>query len=150
MTAAHAHDTDVAWDRGAPLFDGSQPCAQTDPELFFPYKGGSNTAAKRVCAGCQFRQPCLDYALVTTIGGIPLVGIWGGTSARERAGLRDGTVSEKARARAELDERILALLREGLTGAAIADRLGLRGPHAVYDMKRRHGITAPRQTRRSA
>jgi len=31
------------------------PCAETDPEAFFPEKGGSTRDAKRVCAGCPVR-----------------------------------------------------------------------------------------------
>jgi len=38
-------------------------CAQTDPEAFFPEKGGSTREAKRVCRGCEVRAECLDYAL---------------------------------------------------------------------------------------
>jgi len=28
-------------------------CAQTDPEAFFPEKGGSTREAKRVCLSCE-------------------------------------------------------------------------------------------------
>ena len=38
-------------------------CAQTDPEAFFPEKGGSTREAKRVCRGCDVRAECLEYAL---------------------------------------------------------------------------------------
>src|SRR5690625_4138705 len=31
-------------------------CAQTDPEAFFPEKGGSTREAKRVCTTCEVRQ----------------------------------------------------------------------------------------------
>ena len=30
-------------------------CAQTDPEAFFPEKGGSTRDAKRICASCEVR-----------------------------------------------------------------------------------------------
>lgn len=30
-------------------------CAQTDPEAFFPEKGGSTREAKRICQGCEVR-----------------------------------------------------------------------------------------------
>ena len=30
-------------------------CAETDPEAFFPEKGGSTREAKRVCSGCDVR-----------------------------------------------------------------------------------------------
>lgn len=38
-------------------------CAQTDPEAFFPEKGGSTREAKKVCLSCEVRQECLEYAL---------------------------------------------------------------------------------------
>ena len=38
-------------------------CAQTDPEAFFPEKGGSTREAKKVCLGCEVRAECLEYAL---------------------------------------------------------------------------------------
>ena len=38
-------------------------CAQTDPEVFYPDKGGSTRAAKIICRRCEVRQACLDYAL---------------------------------------------------------------------------------------
>jgi WhiB family transcriptional regulator, redox-sensing transcriptional regulator len=60
-------------------------CAETDPALFFPEKGGSTAAAKRICAACPVRAECLEYALdhcgVFDVGSH---GIWGGTSLEER------------------------------------------------------------------
>ena len=38
-------------------------CAQTDPEAFFPEKGGSTREAKKVCLSCDVRAECLEYAL---------------------------------------------------------------------------------------
>ena len=55
-------------------------CAQTDPEAFFPEKGGSTREAKRVCLSCDVRSECLDYALAHD----ERFGIWGGLSERER------------------------------------------------------------------
>lgn len=55
-------------------------CAQTDPEAFFPEKGGSTREAKAVCANCSVRAECLDYALKND----ERFGIWGGKSERER------------------------------------------------------------------
>jgi WhiB family redox-sensing transcriptional regulator len=55
-------------------------CAQTDPEAFFPEKGGSTREAKRVCMTCEVRVDCLDYALAND----ERFGIWGGLSERER------------------------------------------------------------------
>lgn len=59
-------------------------CAQTDPEAFFPEKGGSTREAKRVCATCEVRDECLEYALVKD----ERFGIWGGLSERERRKLK--------------------------------------------------------------
>lgn len=55
-------------------------CAQTDPEAFFPEKGGSTREAKSVCFSCSVRAECLEYALLND----ERFGIWGGMSERER------------------------------------------------------------------
>ena len=59
-------------------------CAETDPEAFFPEKGGSTREAKRVCTGCAVRAECLEFALTND----ERFGIWGGLSERERRLLR--------------------------------------------------------------
>jgi WhiB family transcriptional regulator, redox-sensing transcriptional regulator len=59
-------------------------CAETDPESFFPEKGGSTREAKRVCRSCEVRAECLEYALETE----QRFGIWGGMSERERRRLK--------------------------------------------------------------
>lgn len=59
-------------------------CAQTDPEVFFPEKGGSTAPAKRVCAACDVREKCLEWALANN----ERFGIYGGLSERERRALR--------------------------------------------------------------
>lgn len=59
-------------------------CAQTDPEAFFPEKGGSTREAKRICTGCEVRAECLEYALAHD----ERFGIWGGLSERERRRLK--------------------------------------------------------------
>lgn len=55
-------------------------CQFIDPELFFPERGGSTKAAKRVCADCPVSAQCLDFAL----DNFEWWGIWGGKSERER------------------------------------------------------------------
>ena len=59
-------------------------CAETDPEAFFPEKGGSTREAKRICSGCEVRSECLEYALAHD----ERFGIWGGLSERERRRLK--------------------------------------------------------------
>lgn len=73
MAAVEAPDDTYAWRDDA-------LCPQTDPEAFFPEKGGSTREAKRVCWGCAVRAECLDYALTHD----ERHGIWGGLSERER------------------------------------------------------------------
>ncbi len=59
-------------------------CAEVDPEIFFPERGGSSKAARAVCNECTVRIECLRYALANR----EQFGIWGGTSERERRRLR--------------------------------------------------------------
>lgn len=73
-------------------------CSTTDPESFFPEKGGSTKAAKRICNGgpnsaaCPVRDLCLQYALDRE----ERFGIWGGVSERERRRIKRG-LSPQAR-----------------------------------------------------
>ncbi len=64
-------------------------CAQTDPEAFFPEKGGSTREAKKICLSCEVRPECLEYALASD----ERFGIWGGLSERERRRLKKRAVS---------------------------------------------------------
>jgi WhiB family redox-sensing transcriptional regulator len=64
-------------------------CAETDPEAYFPEKGGSTRDAKRVCGGCPVRAQCLEFALAND----ERFGIWGGLSERERRRLRQQRVA---------------------------------------------------------
>jgi WhiB family redox-sensing transcriptional regulator len=59
-------------------------CAQTDPEAFFPEKGGSTREAKKICSQCSVSSECLEYALLND----ERFGIWGGLSERERRRLK--------------------------------------------------------------
>ncbi len=65
-------------------------CAQTDPEAFYPDKGGSNLAAKKICRRCEVAAECLDYALAEdnmSTDHWSQYGVWGGLTAGERRGL---------------------------------------------------------------
>jgi WhiB family redox-sensing transcriptional regulator len=76
-----AEDVELMWQERA-------LCAQTDPEAFFPEKGGSTREAKKVCLGCDVRGECLEYALAHD----ERFGIWGGLSERERRRLKKEAV----------------------------------------------------------
>lgn len=64
-------------------------CVHEDPELFFPV-GTTGPAveqseeAKRVCARCEVREPCLEFAIATNQD----AGVWGGLTEDERRSLR--------------------------------------------------------------
>lgn len=60
-------------------------CAQVDTETFFPDKGGSTADAKAICARCDVRAECLEYALSFERGHTELIhGVWGGLSTTQR------------------------------------------------------------------
>jgi WhiB family transcriptional regulator, redox-sensing transcriptional regulator len=66
-------------------------CLSADPELFFPLSCTGPSIeqlhqAKTVCAGCQVRPQCLEFALATR----QVHGVWGGTSEDERHQLLAG------------------------------------------------------------
>ena len=67
----------------APYFDGTQPCAQTDPEIFFPENAQESRQVRQVveamCKSCEFKEPCLSYAMVN-----PVHGTWGGLTEFQR------------------------------------------------------------------
>lgn len=61
-------------------------CSQIDTEFYFPDRNAiteENKKVKAMCGGCSWKQECLTYALHYTV-----VGIWGGTSHRERQVMR--------------------------------------------------------------
>lgn len=64
-----------------PAFDGTQACAEADPEMFFPDRGQAPVPpeARALCARCPWLRSCLRHAL-----SYDLHGVWGGTSQAER------------------------------------------------------------------
>lgn len=59
-------------------------CTEVDPSIFFPGKGEPAREAKTVCAGCEVRAECLEYA----VDNGERFGVWGGLSERERRKVR--------------------------------------------------------------
>lgn len=55
-------------------------CAHEPPAMFFPSDGVGVEVARRICATCPVKEPCLEHALVNRIDH----GVWGGASERER------------------------------------------------------------------
>lgn len=64
-------------------------CRDVDPDLFFPI-GTTGIAieqvdaAKRICATCMVREPCLEFALASNQD----AGVWGGLTEDERRTLK--------------------------------------------------------------
>jgi len=80
-------------------------CLSADPDLFFPISSAGpgerqRARAKMICAGCQVRQECLDFALAHD----QLYGIWGGTTPEDRQRAR----RRKRRAAATAAKRMVA------------------------------------------
>ncbi len=70
-------------------------CLRADPELFFPLSSVGPSVehlnqAKAVCARCQVRAECLEFALATR----QVHGVWGGASEDERRRLLAGSMSQ--------------------------------------------------------
>jgi len=112
-------------------------CAQVDPELWFPEKGGSTREAKAVCGRCEVRPECLAYALAHD----DRFGVWGGVAERDRRRMTRAT-------RARVPDRRTGLVRQlatRLTDPEIAARLGC-SPRTVLRIRIAAGIPAARPT----
>lgn len=59
-------------------------CASVGGDPFFPEKGDSVRAAKRICADCPVAEECLQFAVARGIR----FGVWGGKTAQQRARTR--------------------------------------------------------------
>lgn len=72
-------------------------CAQTDPELWFPERGGAVKPALRICGRCEdwVRDACLADALAVEarLSG-EVYGVRGGKTAKQR----DAILRERRRA----------------------------------------------------
>lgn len=63
-------------------------CLDADPDVFFPSVGENATAAKALCARCPITEQCREWAIVNLGDEAADVGIWGGSSPRDRAAER--------------------------------------------------------------
>jgi WhiB family redox-sensing transcriptional regulator len=63
-------------------------CRGMDPNIFFPRKWVHDSVlkAKAICNMCPVKEECLEYAL--SIPPSQALGIWAGTTERERRTLR--------------------------------------------------------------
>lgn len=77
MTTMNERPIDDSWMRNA-------ACAGEPMRLWFPAQGVVSRKALDICAHCPVQRPCLAHALATGHGLERAVGIWGGTSVKER------------------------------------------------------------------
>ena len=61
---------------------GRGKCREMPPDTFFPSDGVGVEVARRICADCPVKEPCLEYAMVNHIDH----GVWGGTSSASGGG----------------------------------------------------------------
>ena len=69
----------VSRQRQCARFAEGTPCSAYTG-TFFPSDGVGVEVARRICATCPVKGPCLEYALRNRIDH----GVWGGSSERER------------------------------------------------------------------
>jgi hypothetical protein len=83
-------------------------CAQTDPDSFYPEKGGRTKDAKATCKRCPVIAECREYALEAD----ERDGIWGGMTPRARR-----RIVRERRMREPAEPRVVpASLTHGRTG----------------------------------
>jgi len=121
-------------------------CAQVDPELWFPEKGGSTREAKALCARCPVRPECLAYALAHD----ERFGIWGGASERDRRRMKRATTRAQDGSVRAPDARtgVIRQLATTLTDPEIAARLGCCS-RTVLRIRRAGGIAPAHPGRRA-
>lgn len=104
-----------------PPYDGTQPCRDLDPELFFPVTSRESyyhpQQTKPACGECPFLSECRDYAISYGVAGF-----WGGMSeverTRERARLGIAPIPVRLSETHLVWDR-LSELDDGTTNAAV-------------------------------
>ena len=77
---------------GRPAWHSWAACIDEPRSTFFLAQGEDASRAKAICAGCEVRQECLDYALADPA----TVGIWGGTGGTERRRMRGARAASQS------------------------------------------------------
>jgi WhiB family redox-sensing transcriptional regulator len=67
------HKMSLSWRQSA-------ACRGVDPGIFYPASEEEADVAKLICAQCNVRQTCLEYALAHR----EREGVWGGATEKER------------------------------------------------------------------
>ena len=74
--------SELAWQRDAACRGLGM---EESREIFFPAPGKSIDAARAICGGCPVSEECLNFALTNGC-----IGVWAGTTERQRFKLRRG------------------------------------------------------------
>lgn len=67
---------------GRPDWHADAACRDMDPALFFPGRGEATHEAKEACRGCPVAEQCLAAGMREHVG------VWGGTTERQRRRMR--------------------------------------------------------------
>lgn len=111
-------------------WEASALCAQVDPDLFFPEKGGNVDDAVKVCQRCDVRQQCLGLALaLQQTERWTVLGVWGGTTVNDRRKMRRRVIDATGK------ERVLALVAKGRTATEAARLAGVHPRAAMRIVK---------------
>lgn len=110
-----------------PPLDGTQPCADSDLDIWFPNDKadapGALAEARSLCHTCTFYQPCRAFALAHHVDGI-----WAGTTPemrrQQRRKLKIGTLPLELTDEERRRRRIKSLDDGSRTYAEIARELG--------------------------
>lgn len=103
------------------LADYGALCAQTDPDIFFPAKGGSTKEATGVCSRCEVFDACLRQSDIVNaeLAYQDVHGIRAGMGAKEQR-LRKADLARESVPEADFDSEALGVLEssDALEGAA--------------------------------
>lgn len=94
------NDKNIKLDYPSFLENEDSPCAETFPDAFFPDElpDGAITRrtvysyekeAKQICGNCEYKTECFKFAYDRP----ELIGIWGGTTERERNKIRNNQLA---------------------------------------------------------
>ena len=100
-------------------------CRDHPPSTFFPSDGVGVEVARRICATCPVKAPCLEYALRNGVDH----GVWGGASERERRRIaRQRRLARAASGPACLARLTSRSVKAGQRTAGLPNRKATDGP----------------------
>ena len=76
-----------------PINLGLAACSSASPDEFFQHFHASEHMQKKICAGCEIKDDCLEYSLEAE----ELFGVWGGAGEVERRRMIERRQQESGR-----------------------------------------------------